>query len=106
MPHFASTTQFGLTQALEPMRVLLSVVLLLLASCATQPVTNRVDPGESCSAKANRLIDEADRAADLAQDALDKAESEPSQKNADLARDKSLEADDKAVAAAEFKCGA
>ena len=95
----------GLIQALEPMRSLLSVVLLLLASCATQPDANRIGSGESCSDKANRLIDEADRAADVAQDALDKAESEPSQANTDAARDKSLEANDKAVAAAEFKCG-
>ena len=88
------------------MRILLSVVLLLLSSCATQPDTDRVGSVESCSAKANRLIDEADRAADIAEDALDKAESDPSQKNADSARQKALQADDKAVAAAEFKCSA
>ena len=88
------------------MRIFLSITLLLLASCATQPDNNRVVSGESCSAKANRLIDEADRASDLAQDALDKAESEPTQENADVARDRSLDASDKAAAAADFKCGA
>ena len=88
------------------MRIFLCINLLLLASCATKVDGNHVASGKSCNARADQLIDAADRAADIAQDALDKAESEPTQENADAARARSLEASEKAVAAAEFRCGA
>lgn len=88
------------------MRILLVVALLLLASCATQPDANNAVSRESCSVKAGRLVEEADRAADVAQDALDKAEFEPSQQNSDAATARALEASDKAVAAAQFTCDA
>ena len=88
------------------MRLLMSIALLLLASCATRPYAGSEHSGENCSAKARRLVDEADRAADIAQDALDKAESEHSQQNIDAAAARALEASDKAVAAAQFECDA